>query len=145
MATLSEARIKGRGNKEARLLIVDDFPKEEGQRVFDDPAARFLIRQIFREAGVELEDVFATYAVDRRPYTKKTNETSKKVKIGNVRDCRDQLYKTIKKIKPRVVIALGDAPLHGLLPIYKSKDGDDEKKSSGVTGSLTWRGHCAGS
>ena len=134
--------MSGHGNKDARIVIVGEAPgSEEDQigRPFIGPAGKFLRRHVFRGSGLTDDDVYVTNAVRCYP-AKDKNGKIKNPNIGQIRACRPHLYAELRTLKPRVILLMGNVALHGLLPIYKSKSSDDEKKSAGVSGITTWRG-----
>lgn len=127
----------GRGAKSAAIMVVGEAGGEEEDRQglpFVGPSGRFLRRHLLRGSGIEEEDLFITNAVRCRP------QANKKPTIAHVRTCRHFLEDEIRQVKPKVILLLGNVALHSLVNIYKGKEGDDQKKSSGLSGISQWRG-----
>lgn len=143
MAKLSDRLVRPRGNLRADILCVGEAPGEEEdrlQKVFVGKAGRFLEKFLFRGSGIDIqEDVYLANAIPYRPYNPRTGANAKP-SIAQVREYRGQIEDIIADMKPKVIVAMGNVALHSIVPIYKSKPGRDEKKSSGLTGIQKWRG-----
>jgi uracil-DNA glycosylase family 4 len=128
---------KGRGNTKAEIMLIGEANGENEDKQatpFVGLSGSFLSRHILRGTGLDESDLFITNAVKCRP------QQNKKPNINNVRACRPYLDEEIKKVQPKVILLLGNVALHSLVNIYHSKPGQDEKKSSGLSGISQWRG-----
>ncbi len=135
--------MEGHGNRKAKIVIVGEAPgpeEDEVGRPFIGPSGKFLRKHIFRYLGLEDDDVYITNAIRCFPGRNKKNDKIKNPNIGQIRACRFRLYEELDQLHPTVIVLLGNVALHGLLPIYKSKSSDDEKKTSGISGITQWRG-----
>jgi DNA polymerase I len=128
---------QGRGNKKADIMLVGEANGENEDKQatpFVGLSGSFLSRHILRGTGLDESDLFITNAVKCRP------QQNKKPNINNVRACRPYLEEEIKRVQPKAILLLGNVALHSLVNIYHSKPGQDEKKSSGLSGISQWRG-----
>jgi len=115
----------GDGPVGADLMFVGEAPgreEDECGRPFVGRAGRWLRKQMLMAAGIDQDAVFMTNACRCRP---PGNKTPTKVELRN---CRDKLVEDIKRVRPKVIVLLGNAPLASLL--YMDKVG-------GIT---KWRG-----
>lgn len=140
---VNHVNLGGRGNKDAEIILVGEAPgpdEDEKGSVFAGPAGRFLSKQILRQSGLDEDEIFITNAVRCYPGKDRLGKI-RNPSIAQIRSCRNNLLEELKSFKNRkVVILLGNVPLHAVLPIYKSKSSDDQKKSAGATGIMQWRG-----
>lgn len=127
----------GFGNKKAEIMLVGEAPGEnedEQGKPFIGRAGTYLRRRILNVAGILDDEVYITNMVRCRP------PANKKPSIAEVKNCRVHLEEEVKKIKPRVIVLLGNVPLNGVLNLYRKKTEEDEKKSGGMSGITKWRG-----
>jgi DNA polymerase-1 len=129
------------GNKKSDLLIVGEFPTDEsdGQGLpFAGRYARYLDKQVLLPAGIDKSKIAFDNAV------KCASPKNKKPSVGEMRNCRQYLFKTIRDMKPKVVVAMGNIPLYSLLYLDGVKVTDEEKgekkKDGGMSGITKWRG-----
>jgi uracil-DNA glycosylase family 4 len=100
------------GDGEKKILVVAEAPgKEEDKRgiqLIGD--AGKTLRRIMSRIGLDLdEDCWKTNAVICRPPHNETPD------INKIEACRPNLLKTIKELKPRVVILLGNVAVKSLI------------------------------
>lgn len=135
--------MQGQGPKHADIVFVGEAPGEEEDKAgipFIGRAGRFLKRHVFRGAGVDESEVFITNAVRCRPPNNKTPS------MVEIRNCFPHLEEELKRIQPKVIVALGNVPLHSLLPIHRKKRDPEEaedtrwKYQAAVSGITRWRG-----
>lgn len=128
----------GRGKKTAAVMLVGEAmgrtEEEAGGVPFIGDAGMFLENRILRAVGLRRDELFMTNAVRCRPPQNKTPT------VNEVRNCRSYLVKEIKRIKPKVIILLGNVPLNSALVLFKKRKEEEEKKSGGISGITKWRG-----
>lgn len=114
----------GAGPKNPDIMVLMEHP-EVDEDVTGHPRTgrqvRFLEKQLLRPVGVDPDSVFIDYAVRCRPF-------NKKISRKDVIECRPYLEKTIKAVKPKVLIVMGNASLCSALFLDK------------VGGITKWRG-----
>jgi uracil-DNA glycosylase family 4 len=129
--------IKGEGPLHADILFVGEAPGEDEERTgrpFVGRAGSFLDRHVFRGAGIDRSSVRLTNAIRCRPKNNKTPGTSE------IKKCRHHLEAEIAKVKPKVIVLLGNVPLYSVVPMPQRDDA--EKKYQGKAGGITkWRGN----
>lgn len=114
-------KLKPTGKGRKKILLVGEAPGEEEDRLkkhFLGHAGKTL-KRVLRKYGVDIDnDCWRTNAVIcRRP---KDEAPDDKV-IGF---CRPNLLKTIKKLKPNVIILLGKTAIKSLIPVISKSDCD---------------------
>ncbi len=99
----------GRGKR--KILFVAEAPglEEDRRGVQLVGEAGQCLRKILRELGEDIEDCWRTNAVICRP-------PENKIESKYVEACRPNLLKTIKELKPKVIILLGMSAVESLLP-----------------------------
>ena len=103
---LSESRgriVNGEGIARAKIAIVGEAPgaqEDELGRPFVGRSGKFLNEVIERE-GTRREEVFITNVVRCRP------PGNRQPKNDEIEACRDYLIRELKKVRPRVIVALG--------------------------------------
>jgi len=115
----------GHGRKTAKVMIVGEAPGADEDKLgepFVGAAGRFLRKNLIYSNDYSDEDIFFTNAVRCRP---PNNRIPKRAEILN---CRPKLEEEIARIKPKVIIALGNTALCSIQ--YGEK----------VTGIRKWRG-----
>jgi len=105
-------KVTGKGKK--RILIIAEAPgreeDERGEQLIGD--AGRTIRKVLKKYGIDIDrDCWKTNAVICRP------PKNRKPKDKEIAACRPNLVKTIKKLKPCVIIPLGSVAVNSLLPI----------------------------
>jgi DNA polymerase-1 len=116
--------LTGRGKK-GDIMILNEYPglDEDSQgRAFEGSYARFIEKQIMKNAGISTKECFFDNAVKCR--TPGNRKPSRK----EVMNCRPYLEKTIEAVKPKVIILMGNAALCSTVFL---------DKNSGIT---RWRG-----
>lgn len=127
--------IKGCGPENADIMIVNDVPGKEEDENGVSFIGKFLKRYILEPVGLIEEEIRYTNVCRCKPPDKKTPS------INEVRNCRSFLVEEIKKVKPKIIILLGNIPLNVGLTLYKKKKEDEQKKSGGMSGIIKWRGN----
>ena len=139
--------IDGYGPEEADLMFVGEAPgtDEAEQGVpFVGKVGKFLHRHIFRGAGIDADSVRLSNAVRCQPPKKKGGQQGTPT-IAEIRNCHDFLRDEIELVKPKVIVALGNVPLHSLIPIHRKRDPEEAdsphwKYQGAVSGITKWRG-----
>jgi DNA polymerase-1 len=129
--------IKGEGPLTADMLFVGEAPGEDEEksgRPFVGRAGSFLDRHVFRGSGIERSSIRLSNAIRCRPKNNKTPGTSE------IKLCRHHLEAEIERIKPKVIVLLGNVPLYSLIPMPK-KDNAEKKYQGKATGITKWRGN----
>jgi uracil-DNA glycosylase family 4 len=139
------------GPERAQIMIVGDAPESEDLRLgkpFAGPAGR-LLRNFLLEAGIDAEDCYLTYLCPAFPPGGMFHRffIDGGLPMAPVAEGLEALRLDIERIRPNVLLALGNFPLALLTSkgrwIDQWKDG---KHSRGYTGIQDWRGsilHCS--
>ena len=108
LCDLSKSRqqsMPGFGNLNADLMIVDAYVSisdDAANAYYAGKSGESLVKMIEKVIGLRTEDVFITHAVKCKPLG--TNKPSK----SEFESCKPYLFKQIERIKPEVIIALGE-------------------------------------
>ena len=132
----------GSGNQKAEIMILGEAPgqdEDEEGTPFVGKAGHFLKRRIMPAAGLDVSDVYFTNTVRCYPGRSKDGKKNKNPLANDIRRCRSNLVDEVKKVRPNVVIAMGNVALHGCLELSRWRD-DEGKKDTAVTGIMKWRG-----
>lgn len=114
LCRLRESRtqvVPGEGSPEADLIFIGEAPgkvEDEQGRPFVGPAGQ-LLDKVLESAGLGREEVYITNMVKCRP---PQNRTPQRDEIGA---CWPYLYAQIRRIKPQIIVALGNVPAQSLL------------------------------
>jgi len=104
--------MKHTGKGERRILFVAEAPGEtedmRGVQLVGD--AGKLLRRTLHEIGEELDDCWKTNCVICRP-------PKNEIRTEYIEACRPNLLRTIKELKPAVIIILGASPVDSLIPL----------------------------
>jgi uracil-DNA glycosylase family 4 len=131
--------MKAFGNRNADLMIVDSHPQVDDDKhgaPFIGVTGDYLDEDIFPYVGISSAEVYMTYAVKCRPKIKK-DRTLSTLGAAHVDHCRNFLVREIQRVKPKVIIALGNGACASLLSTYLEKSQEDAGK---VRGMLKWSG-----
>ena len=107
--------MEGRGSETASLMILADSPSRNDDRlgsVLSSQAARLLDNILFENIGARYEDVYKTYTV-------KCFAGDEKVKEKHVKACSEYLQEEILRIKPKVILTLGELSMNTLTGLSK--------------------------
>lgn len=100
------------GEGELKILFVDSQPDkvddEEGS-FGDSRSYQFIERELKRLSIDMKKDCYYTTAVNCRPYG------GKAPLVGNINACRPRLHKLIARLKPKLVILMGEVPFKSLI------------------------------
>lgn len=102
-------QVDGKGKR--KVLVVGEAPGETEDkqgRPFIGESGQ-LLRELFDQAGADLDDCWITNAVVCRPPNNKIDDVY-------IESCRPHLYATIQKLKPKVIILTGMSPVQSVLP-----------------------------
>lgn len=130
----------GEGPSHADLMIVGEAPggnEDEMNRPFVGRAGEFLRDELMVAAKIPESKVRFTNAVRCHPPKNKTPTATE------IRKCRPYLELEIKRIKPKVIVGMGNVPLATFLSrFYKGakEEGVSRKSESIVSGISVWRG-----
>lgn len=119
------------GKGEKKILIVAEAPgKDEDEKGIQlvGNSGRFLTDTLHK-VGIDMRtDCWLTNALICRPPDNIIDDNEK------IDHCRPNLLKTIRELKPEVIIPIGEVPMMSLLPlVYKEKD------VGGITRWAGWR------
>lgn len=118
LCDLSKSRqqsMSGTGNINAQLMIVDAFvsvSEDATNSYYVGKSGESLVKMIENVLMMRKEDLFFTHAVKCKPLGTNTPSSSE------CSSCKPYLYKQIERIKPKVVMTLGEEA-------YKLLSGDD--------------------
>ena len=132
--------MQGDGPGNAAMMIIGEAPgatEDELNLPFVGQSGSFLRDEILVQAQIPESKIRFTNAVRCHP-PKNRNPTALEI-----RKCRDYLRAEIYRIKPKVVVGMGNVPLATLLQrFYKgSNEAGAARKSEKVVGGITqWRG-----
>jgi len=136
----SSVCMEGEGPTTARILVVGENPStydDELNRPFIDSYGQYLREVILVSAGIPESAVRFTNAVRCVPPGAKTPS------VTEIKRCRAYLEYEIRKIKPAVIVAMGNVPLASLMQFfYKggAEEGTAKKQESKVSGIGRWQG-----
>jgi len=108
LCDLSKSRqqsMGGTGSLHADLMIVDAYvpvTNDTSNSYYSGKSGESLMNMIEKVIGLKKEEVYMTYAVKCKPLGSNTPSKSE------FNSCKPYLYKQIEKIKPKVVVALGE-------------------------------------
>lgn len=132
----------GSGNKKAKIMILGEAPgaeEDEAGKPFVGKAGRFLRTHILRGVGLNDSNVYFQNAVRCYPGRSKDGKKNKNPLANDIRKCRYNLENEVKRVKPKVIIAMGNVALHACLELARWRN-DDGQKETQVTGITRWRG-----
>jgi len=117
LAELRKTPVPGVGSYNARILIIGDYPKEEGAELtgipFTNDESGFLIRKMIEDSNLSLEnDVYLTYLVKCTPRKKVSAHKGEKISLISPSkihkdNCIAYLIKEITITTPHLLITLG--------------------------------------
>ena len=134
----------GDGPQEAEVMLVGEAPGKSEDRhdmPFVGPIGQFLRDDILPAAGIDGDDVF--FSNVGRCWPKSSKKKTRRPSAVELRNCRSYLEQEIKWLRPKVIVAMGNAPLASLLDfIYKSTVDDEGNvvKEGKVSGITKWQG-----
>jgi len=132
--------MEGDGPENADLMIVGEATGEtedELNRPFVGQAGEQLRDDLLVPAGIPESRIRITNATRCHPPKNKTPT------VTEIKRCRRYLEAEIKKVKPKVIVAMGNVPLASLLQFfYKGsvEEGTAKKQDSKVSGISKWQG-----
>lgn len=109
--TVGNCLIMGEGNENADILIVGEAPtdmEDSKAEYYCDDVGKY-IKSLFREAGINWEDIYYTKAVKCRSINHK-EKTS--VHVKSLKACRAFLKQEIRLVNPNVVVLIGNQSLY---------------------------------
>jgi DNA polymerase I len=130
--------MEGEGSDIAPLMIIGEAPgsnEDDLNLPFVGNAGRYLRDTLLVNAKIPESKIRFTNAVRCHPVKNKTPS------ITEIKRCRRYLEEEIKRIKPKVIAAMGNVPLASMLKsFYKggSEEGTSKKSESKVSGILRW-------
>lgn len=139
--------MEGDGPSNAKLMIIGEAPgftEDELNLPLMGQAGEYLRDDLLTEAGIPESEVRFTNSVRCHPPNKKKSQITRSPTALELRKCRKYLEAEIKRVKPRVIIGLGNAPLATLLQrFYKGaqEEGTAKKSEKIVGGIIQWQGH----
>jgi probable DNA metabolism protein len=136
--------VAGEGPQHARIVLVGEQPGDEEDlkgRPFVGPAGR-LLDQLLEEAGIDRKAVYVTNAVKHFKWEPRGKRRLHKTPAQQeVAACEIWLRGELKRLRPRVVVALGATALRALSsdagPVGKSR-GQPLKTDEGLALVATW-------
>ena len=136
----SSVCMEGEGPSNALLMVVGESPWEtddEMNRPFVGPMGEYLRDDILVAAGIPESEIRFTYAVRCRALKDKAPS------VSEIKRCRRYLEAEIARVKPRVIVAMGDVALASLMQSYykgQVEEGAAKKQESKVGGIGKWQG-----
>jgi len=133
--------LQGDGSDYADIMIIGEAPgvtEDEEGKPFVGQAGRYLKRELLPPAGLDIDTVRFTNAVRCHPLKNKTPT------INYIKTCRPYLEAEIRRIKPKVIVGMGNVPLASLLHFFYKSRGEEgvvDKGRTKVGGISKWRGH----
>ncbi len=133
--------IPGDGPDNAEIMLVGEAPGKQEDRQelpFVGEIGQFLWDRILPAAGLDGNDLYMSNSARCWPPNKNRRPTARELQ-----NCRQYLEAEIAEVQPRVIVALGNAPMASLLGmIYKSTidDQGNKTKEGKVSGITKWRG-----
>lgn len=133
--------LQGDGPDDADIMIIGEAPgqtEDEEGKPFVGQAGKYLKRELLAPAGLSASEIRFTNAVRCHPFKNKTPT------INYIKTCRPYLELEIKRVKPKVIVGMGNVPLASLLQFFyknKGEEGVVNKDNSKVSGISKWRGH----
>ncbi len=116
----------GTGSLNADILFCGEAPGEEEEisgEPFTGPSGQ-LLSKIIKAAGLDRNDVYLANVMNWRPTTPAANGTQQALP-EEMKFCLPYFIKQVEIIKPKVIVALGNSAVNGLLgvePNRKLKD-----------------------
>lgn len=132
--------MEGDGPLDADLMIVGEAPGEtedEMNRPFVGRAGTFLRYDILLPAKVPESAIRFTNTVRCHPAKNRTPT------ILEIRKCRGYLEAEIRRVRPKVIVGMGNVPLATLLHFFyrgESEEGSSKKVEPKVSGITKWQG-----
>jgi uracil-DNA glycosylase len=108
--------VPGRGASPARVMLVGQAPgvKEDCAGEAFVGKAGHLLDEMLRDAGYDERDVFLTNAVRCKPPVEKGTFSERAPNTDEIDACRVHLTNEIHRVRPDVIVALGDVALRSL-------------------------------
>lgn len=128
------------GPENAEIMVVGEAPGEfedDLNRPFSGSSGELLRDNLLVDAGIPESAVRFAYAVRCCP------ENSRAPTVLEIRKCREYLIQEILRIKPCVIIGLGNVALATILQFFykgAEEEGAAKKSTAKVSGILQWRG-----
>ena len=120
--------VRGKGNPEAKIFVIGDFPSrhdaDKGAHYMSD--AGIVFGKALAEAGLVRTDIFCSYLTI-------CHSDSGEPTAAEIHTCAKHLDKEVSYVKPKVIVLLGDLAIRSILG----------KEPSGSTKSRIWdSGEC---
>lgn len=103
--------LMGQGPKKAKIMFVGEAPgatEDKGGLPFQGKAGQ-LLNRLLLERGIKRADVYVTNAVKCRPPENATPNRTQ------VKACNPYLIQEINRVKPEIIVTLGNIPLQAVL------------------------------
>lgn len=132
--------MEGEGASTASIMIVGAFPREaddELNRPFVSPMGQSLRDDILVAAGIPESEIRFTHAVRCRALENKSPSALE------IRRCHIFLEAEIKRVRPKVIVAMGDTALASMMQLYykgEVEEGAAKKQGSKLAGIGRWQG-----
>lgn len=132
--------LEGEGPSNAKLMILGEAPgqrEDDMNRPFIGQAGEYLRDELLVDAEVPESKIRISNATRCHP-PKNRNPT-----IREIKNCRRYLEAEIKRIKPRVIVGMGNVPLASILRFYYKappEEGTAKKSEAKVSGISKWQG-----
>jgi len=133
--------MEGEGPSNADIMVVGEAPGEtedDLNRPFVGRAGEYLREELLLPARIPESKVRFTNSNRCHPKNNKTPS------VNEIKKCRRYLETEIRKVKPKVIVVMGNAPLASLLQFfYKGavEEGAAKKSQAKVSGISMWRGN----
>lgn len=104
--------VPGEGSPDADLMFIGEAPGRDEDiqgKPFVGKAGQ-LLTKIIRAMNFEREEVYITNIVKCRP------PNNREPRLEEIEKCKAYLFEQIANIRPRVIITLGNIPMHFFIP-----------------------------
>jgi DNA polymerase-1 len=128
--------MEGDGPDDADFMIIGEATGELN-RPFVGQAGEYLRDELLLPAEIPESKVRFTNATRCHPPKNRTPT------VTEIKRCRRYLEVEIRKVKPKVIVGMGNVPLASLLQFFykgQTEEGTAKKQESKVSGILSWRG-----
>lgn len=122
----SPSCIPGSGSKKAKVMIINSYAGDEDEAAGEATPEK-IVKGQFEELGYDMSKVYYTNAVKCRTPKKY------KIKVSEVKKCREHLLKEIKRVKPQYVLMLGAQACQAALDMKISELQGTPYEKDGIT------------
>ena len=139
-ANTANVCMEGDGSSTSDLMIVGEALNEADDEMnlpFMGRSGELLRDELLSAAGIPESKVRFTYAVRCHPLRDKTPT------VLEIKRCRKYLEAEIRRVRPKVIVAMGNVPLASLMQFFykgEAEEGTAKKQETKVSGITRWQG-----